>query len=244
MKQLYEKLWAKITALLLLTVFAVVLAFSALGVLYLADQGGYSNPEGFAEDHIAGNAFYSAMNSAADYYTAVLQRQSGSGLSDVSYYAQQFSRENSNFFFTVQDDTGKTVFESPDQDEAYQYTRRQEQYLSYNWRDVVEEDHVFDSVDAYEEYVDSLERQNFNIYDAYLTDVSRTPAPASSEDADAVQDADAVTTTEEVTEEVHAYISYQRRCLFVCPVSGAVRVSSVRGGAQGRRSRHPPQLGR
>ena len=77
MKQLYEKLWAKITALLLLTIFAIVLFFSGFGVLYLADQGGYSNPEGFAEDHIAGNAFYSAMNSAADYYTAYLQKQSG-----------------------------------------------------------------------------------------------------------------------------------------------------------------------
>ena len=151
MKQLYEKLWAKITALLLLTIFAIVLFFSGLGVLYLADQGGYSNPEGFAEDHIAGNAFYRAMNSAADYYTAYLQKQSGDSYTSLAYYEQRFSRESSNFFFTVQDDTGKTVFESPDQDEAYQYTRMQEQYLSYNWRDVVEEDHVFDSVDAYEE---------------------------------------------------------------------------------------------
>ena len=222
MKQLYEKLWAKITALLLLTIFAIVLFFSGLGVLYLADQGGYSNPEGFAEDHIAGNAFYRAMNSAADYYTAYLQKQSGDSYTSLAYYEQRFSRESSNFFFTVQDDTGKTVFESPDQDKTYQYTRSQEQYLSYNWRDVVEEDHVFDSVDAFEEYVDSLERQNFNIYDAYLTDVSRTPAPASSEDADAVQDAGAVTTTEEV-EEVHAYISYQRFDYAHVTITGYIR---------------------
>ena len=223
MKQLYEKLWAKITALLLLTIFAIVLFFSGLGVLYLADQGGYSNPEGFAEDHIAGNAFYRAMNSAADYYTAYLQKQSGDSYTSLAYYEQRFLRENSNFFFTVQDDTGKTVFESPDQDEAYQYTRSQEQYLSYNWRDVVEEDHVFDSVDAYEEYVNSLERQNFNIYDAYLTDVSRTPAPASSQDAGAVQDADAVMTAEEVIEEVHAYISYQRFDYQHVTITGYIR---------------------
>ena len=215
MKQLQSKLWAKITALLLLTIFAIVLFFSGLGVLYLADQGGYSNPEGFAEDHIAGNAFYRAMNSAADYYTAYLQKQSGDSYTSLAYYERQFSRENSNFFFTVQDDTGKTVFESPDQDEAYQYTRSQEQYLSYNWRDVVEEDHVFDSVDAYEEYVNSLERQNFNIYDAHLTDISRTPA--SSEGADAV------TTTEEVTEEVHAYISYQRFDYAHVTITGYIR---------------------
>lgn len=46
MKQLQSKLWAKITALLLLTVFVIVLFFSGFGVLYLADQGGYSNPRG------------------------------------------------------------------------------------------------------------------------------------------------------------------------------------------------------
>ena len=156
MKSLQSKLWAKITALLLLTVFAIVLFFSGFGVLYLADQGGYSNPEGFAEDHIAGNAFYSAMNTAADYYSAVLQQSSGGSGSALSYYEQQFSRENSNFFFTVQDDTGKIVFESSDQDETYQYMRSQEQYLSYNWRDVVEDDHVFASEEEYQTYLDSL----------------------------------------------------------------------------------------
>ncbi len=223
MKQLQSKLWAKITALLLLTVFAIVLFFSGLGVLYLADQGGYSNPEGFAEDHIAGNAFYSAMNSAADYYSAVLQQSSGGSGSTLSYYEQQFSRENSNFFFTVQDDTGKIVFESPDQDEAYQYTRSQEQYLSYNWRDVVEDDHVFASEEAYREYLASLERQNFSIYDSYITDISRTTTPIASEDADAEQDS--VTTTEEVTtaEEVHAYISYQRFDYQHVTITGYIR---------------------
>ena len=179
MKQLQSKLWAKITALLLLTVFAIVLFFSGFGVLYLADQGGYSNPEGFAADHIAGNAFYSAMSTAADYYSAVLQQSSGGSGSALSYYEQQFSRENSNFFFTVQDDSGKTVFESPDQDETYQYTRSQEQYLSYNWRDVVEDDHVFASVEEYQTYLDSLEKQNFNVYDAYITEYT-TADEASS----------------------------------------------------------------
>lgn len=226
MKSLQSKLWAKITALLLLTVFAIVLFFSGFGVLYLADQGGYSNPEGFAEDHIAGNAFYSAMNTAADYYSAVLQQSSGGSGSALSYYEQQFSRENSNFFFTVQDDTGKIVFESSDQDETYQYMRSQEQYLSYNWRDVVEEDHVFSSEEAFEEYVNSLNRQNFNVDSAYITtyeqedsaeDVSgaqteeRSPEPA--------QENSPTETTVETTADdhpadlpgskVHAYISYQ-----------------------------------
>ena len=169
MKQVQSKLWVKITALLLLSICSVVLLFSALGIAYLADQGGYVNPEGFVKDHIASNAFFSDMTAAADYYTAYLQKQSGDSYTSLENFEQRFSRENSNFFFTVQDDTGKTVFESPDQDETYQYTHRQEQYLSYNWRNVVEEDHVFSSVEAFEEYVNSLKRQNFNVDDAYIT---------------------------------------------------------------------------
>ena len=236
MKSLQSKLWAKITALLLLTVFVIVLFFSGFGVLYLADQGGYSNPEGFAEDHIAGNAFYSAMNTAADYYSAVLQQSSGGSGSALSYYEQQFSRENSNFFFTVQDDTGKTVFESPDQDEAYQYTRSQEQYLSYNWRNVVEEDHVFSSEEAFEEYVNSLNRQNFNVDSAYITtyeqedsaeDVSgaqteeRSPEPAQ-------ENSPTETTADDHPADlpgskVHAYISYQRFDYAHVTITGYIR---------------------
>lgn len=222
MKQLQSKLWAKITALILLTIFAVALFFSAVGVAYLIDQGGYANPKGFVQDHIVGNAFYSYMNSAADYYTAFLQKQSGDSYTNLENFEQKFSRENSNFFFTVQDDTGKTVFESPDQDEAYQYTRSQEQYLSYNWRNVVEEDHVFSSEEAFEEYVNSLNRQNFNVDSAYITtyeqedsaeDVSgaqteeRSPEPAQ-------ENSPTETTADDHPADlpgskVHAYISYQ-----------------------------------
>ena len=252
MKQLQSKLWAKITALLLLTIFAIVLFFSGLGVLYLADQGGYSNPKGFAKDHIAGNAFYSAMNTAADYYSAILQQSSGGSGSALSYYEQQFSRENSNFFFTVQDDTGKTVFESPDQDETYQYTRSQEQYLSYNWRDVVEDDHVFASEQAYQEYLDALERQNFNIYDSYITSYTRlipdsgeasqategltssrftaSAAPATTEEPAAsaeedipAQPAGDLASEEAGAEEVHAYISYQRFDYQHVTITGYIR---------------------
>ena len=236
MKQVQSKLWAKITALLLLTVFAIVLFFSGFGVLYLADQGGYSNPEGFAADHIAGNAFYSAMNTAADYYSAVLQQSSGGSGSALSYYEQQFSRENSNFFFTVQDDTGKIVFESPDQDETYQYMRSQEQYLSYNWRDVVEDDHVFASVEDYQDYVDSLQKQNFNVYDAYITEYttadeassgSQTESSVSEElvtDDTAVQTEPAPGSGEAgAVREVHAYISYQRFDYAHVTITGYIR---------------------
>ena len=240
MKQVQSKLWVKITALFLLSILSVALFFSALGIAYLVDQGGYVNPEGFVKDHIASNAFFSDMTAAADYYTAFLQKQSGDSYTNLENFEQKFSRENSNFFFTVQDDTGKTVFESPDQDEAYQYTRSQEQYLSYNWRNVVEEDHVFSSEEAFEEYVNSLNRQNFNVDSAYITtyeqedsaeDVSgaqteeRSPEPALENSA-------AETTVETTADDhpadlpgskVHAYISYQRFDYAHVTITGYIR---------------------
>ena len=240
MKQVQSKLWVKITALLLLSIFSVVLFFSALGIAYLADEGGYVNPEGFVKDHIASNAFFSDMTAAADYYTAYLEQQSGDSYTSLENFEQKFSRENSNFFFTVQDDTGKTVFESPDQDETYQYTRSQEQYLSYNWRNVVEEDHVFSSVEAFEEYVNSLERQNFNVDSAYITtyeqkDSTEAVSGAQTEERPpepAQENSSAETTVETTADDhpadlpgskVHAYISYQRFDYAHVTITGYIR---------------------
>ena len=240
MKQLQSKLWVKITALFLLSILSVALFFSALGIAYLVDQGGYVNPEGFVQDHMVGNAFYSYMNSAADYYTAFLQKQSGDSYTNLENFEQKFSRENSNFFFTVQDDTGKTVFESPDQDEAYQYTRSQEQYLSYNWRNVVEEDHVFSSEEAFEEYVNSLNRQNFNVDSAYITtyeqeDSAEDVSGAQTEERspEPTQENSPTETTVETTADdhpadlpgskVHAYISYQRFDYAHVTITGYIR---------------------
>ncbi len=240
MKQLQSKLWVKITALFLLSILSVALFFSALGIAYLVDLGGYVKPEGFVHDHMVCYAFYSYMNSAADYYTAYLQKQSGDSYTNLENFEQKFSRENSNFFFTVQDDTGKTVFESPDQDEAYQYTRSQEQYLSYNWRNVVEEDHVFSSEEAFEEYVNSLNRQNFNVDSAYITtyeqedsaeDVSgaqteeRSPEPALENSA---AETTVGTTADDHPADlpgskVHAYISYQRFDYAHVTITGYIR---------------------
>ena len=43
MKQLYGKLWVKCTAIVLLIMFAVLLAASALGIAYLINYGAYAD---------------------------------------------------------------------------------------------------------------------------------------------------------------------------------------------------------
>ena len=217
MKQLQSKLWAKITALILLTIFAVGLFFSAIAVAYLIDSNAYLDPAGFENEALGANAFYSYMDDAAGYYTEYLQQQAGNGSGSLSYYEQEFSRENSNFFFTVQDEDGKTVFESPGADDAFRYSRTQERYLSYNWRDVTEEDHVFASEAEYQDYLARLNAQNFTIYETYLMENT-----AENVDAPRAEETGAPS-AEETDGPVHAYISYQRFDYAHVSITGYIR---------------------
>ena len=62
MKQLYGKLWVKCTAIVLLIVFAVLLAASAFGIAYLINYGAYA--DGGIHEAIAyyeDNVFYEIL---------------------------------------------------------------------------------------------------------------------------------------------------------------------------------------
>lgn len=171
MKELQSRLWAKITALLLLSVFAVMLALGAFGILVLLNDGGYSAPEKFLSARAAGNTFWNDMQAAADYYTFVLRKEAGEDITNgtLEHYENLFSEENSNFFFTITDPDGKLLFEGPYQSDDYQYTYTSApRYLSYNWRDVTETHVEFASQEAFEAYLDALEDENFTIYEATL----------------------------------------------------------------------------
>lgn len=170
MKQLQSRLWAKITALLLLSCFAVMLAFGALGILVLLDEGGYSAPDKFLNERVAGTTFWNDLEYAANYYTCQLRIDAGEDITPgtLEHYEDLFSEENSNFFFTITDTKGNTVFEGPYQASDWQYQYTSTRYLSYNWRDVQETHVEFSSQEAFEAYLASLKEQNFTIYDATL----------------------------------------------------------------------------
>ena len=165
MIQLTSKLWAKITALILITVFAAGLLICAVGVAFLAERGGYTqSPATVLDDALRSNAFWNDMNLAESYYTYLLRAEKEGSKFDASYYAAYFSPENSNFFFTVTDASGKLLFESPGQTDDYRYSDSNQCSITYNWREMTET-RTFDSEAAQQQYIESLNAQNFNVYD-------------------------------------------------------------------------------
>ena len=165
MKQLASKLWAKITALILITVFAAGLLICAVGVAFLAERGGYTQSTATVlDDALRSDAFWNDMNLAESYYTYLLRAEKEGSKFDTSYYAAYFSPENSNFFFTVTDASGKLLFESPGKTDDYRCSDSNQCSITYNWREMTET-RIFDSEAAQQQYIESLYDQNFNVYD-------------------------------------------------------------------------------
>ncbi len=110
MKQLRCKLWAKITAVLLLLLLVIVWAASAVGVAVLAVNDAYFD-DGRTLRH-------NALDSGAYYYRSHLYQH----LEALTYpnlfyinereFQDQFSRENCNYWFTVTDTEGNVLLQN------------------------------------------------------------------------------------------------------------------------------------
>ncbi len=169
MKQLTSKLWAKITALILFTIFTLLLMLCAAGVAYVADSDGYVlSPEMVLYRVQPSSAFWGAMNTARDYYSCLLRAAKEDAAADLSYYERYFSPENSNFYFTVTTTGGKLLFESPGADESYRFMYSNEYSITYNWREQTET-RIFQDEDEQLAYIESLHEQNYSVMD-YTTE--------------------------------------------------------------------------
>lgn len=165
MKQLTSKLWAKITALILITVFAIAFAACLLGTAYMADSGGYTlSADTVINNALRSDAFWTQMNTAESYYTCLLREEKENNEYDTTYYENHFIPENSNFFFTVTDTKGKTLFKSPGWTDDYRFRESSEYSITYNWREVTET-RTFDSEDAQQQYIEGLIDKNFQLND-------------------------------------------------------------------------------
>ena len=202
MKQLTSRLWAKITALILITVFAIGFAACLLGTAFVAESGGYTqSPETVLNNALHSGAFWNNMNLAESYYTCLLRAEKDGTEYDTSYYETYFSPENSNFFFTVTDANGKLLFESPGWSDEYCFRETDRSSITYNWRELTET-RTFDSEAAQQQYIDSLYDQNFNVYD-YSTE-TLSDGRVRSEINYACFDYDTVTITGYVRQELTA----------------------------------------
>lgn len=171
MKQLTSKLWAKLTAMILITFCAAIAVLSVVGVCYLVDQRAYVKlPEHVVRESISYGSFYSYMNDAESYYQLLLrEKKEGADIrSYLSYYQEYFAPDHVNFFFTVSDTDGKLLFESEGANRDYRYKYASERTITYNWREE-SETRDFADEESYLAYLDSLDQQNFSLISSDYT---------------------------------------------------------------------------
>ena len=167
MKRLLPKLWAKITAYILLVVCAAVFAASAVGVIWMVNQNVYVDGGAQARrELISGRLFRSSMAMAEDYAVQLLQ---GGSDQQLTGYAQYFDPANTNFGFRVQDAAGALLLErGPISDWQYSDSTA----ITYIKDPVpVRENLVFDTYQARWAYIERCQQNYENIsYNDYDLD--------------------------------------------------------------------------
>lgn len=109
MKTIKTKLWFKITALILFVLLAVILIASGTGIANLAYSNVYTDGGADArKEVVSGSAFIKAKDLLEDYCSSYYN---GSD-SDNAYFADLFTEENSNFYFSVTDENGNEILKN------------------------------------------------------------------------------------------------------------------------------------
>ena len=112
MKKLTRNTLAKITAVFLFAVFIGTAAASLLGIVYIADLGGYeSDSYSFYKSNACEDITNAYANAVFFHYLPLAQKAdlSEEAAYDLKTLQTTFSEENTNFFFTVRDEDGATL---------------------------------------------------------------------------------------------------------------------------------------
>lgn len=107
MKQLYGKLWAKCTAIVLLIMFAVLLAASALGIAYLISCGAYLDGGAQLRQDAANSVMYRISYSDAQ---EALQAYRSDQPQELKLIQERYTADKSNVYFEwVDEKTGESL---------------------------------------------------------------------------------------------------------------------------------------
>ncbi len=107
MKQLYGKLWVKCTAIVLLIMFAVLLAASALGIAYLISCGAYLDGGAQLRQDTADVIMYKISN--WDAQQALSAYRTGQA-QELALIQERYTADKSNVYFEwVDEETGESL---------------------------------------------------------------------------------------------------------------------------------------
>ncbi len=121
MKKLSASLGVKIVAVVLFLLCAAASLGSAAAILYLADQGIYDQRDySYYDSNACSRVTGNYVNDVYDHYLplTLAEEPTAAEVFRLEQYAEDFSKENTNFFFTVTDGDGHTVLTNYS-DEAY-----------------------------------------------------------------------------------------------------------------------------
>ncbi len=111
MRNLQSSIAAKIAAFLLFLLFLAAALGGIVSILYVADEGYYSGTYSFFSSRKCSSITYSY--SAAVFYDylslSLKQNPSAEDSFNLKQYQTEFAKENTNFFFTVTDESGKVI---------------------------------------------------------------------------------------------------------------------------------------
>lgn len=111
MKKLQSSMAAKIVAFLLCLLFFAAALGGVVGILYISSKGYYSDGFSFYDSGKCKSITYSyAVSVFYDYLPLSLKHNPSMEDSfHLKQYQAEYAKENTNFFFTVTDETGKVI---------------------------------------------------------------------------------------------------------------------------------------
>ena len=122
MKQLKSKLWVKITALLLLAVFAVGAVFCGIGTVLLTMENSYLDDGEALRHSINESILCSEIDDVVTFYEDAMEmKHHGDNGEYLSLFAERYDIRNTNLRVTIQELDG-TILYSNDADPAIRYS--------------------------------------------------------------------------------------------------------------------------
>lgn len=167
MKQLKYKLWAKISALVLLLVFAVLSFFGIIGSTYLIATDSYLDNGRSMREEINAGLMRDKVYEIMDFYEYALQLESEVPNEVMENFKEQHARYNTNLIFTIRAEDGTVLF-SNNTGERVLYTNKESWAISVICGEYITETFYFNSMEEMEEFVGSQEANGKNITDTHI----------------------------------------------------------------------------
>lgn len=173
MKQLYGKLWVKCTAIVLLIMFAVILAASVLGIAYLISCGAYLDGGAQLRQDAANSVMYRISYSDAQ---EALQAYRSDQPQELKLIQERYTADKSNVYFEwVDEKTGESLLRVGGADavpfsSSHYSAHRIYSSMSFDGDDTTYELHIYlrDPLSAHDRAYHTLQWANRLISARYL----------------------------------------------------------------------------